>query len=400
MTFFRTLLTFCATSLVLHAAETNLKIISPTVVHALKPVTLEANTKEGGFSWIVQNIDPDTMLNARQPKAQFTPPRAGTFRVVLVHSVGKEEQVVYHTLTALNNPEQDDSPFFIDAKKVPYKHPLDVLGGKTSLYLHVFGASQPAVTPRPCVILFHGGSGPTAGPENNVEECRYWASRGMVAISAQYRFGRRDGTDIRESVMDAKSAVRYVRAHAAELGVDPKKIVVGGISSGAHLAACTATVAGCHDSSDDLAVSCVPNALLLYYPLGLISDRGTREDRVELSPLSFVGAATPATLIITGAEDRVAPPERAIEWGKKMKAPFRLLIYRDTAHVSERRFFTRPGVDNDTLRQSDRFLVAVGMLTGADTVSPVMSPDEISGLYMMPADYMKDLMARRAKYGK
>ena len=66
---------------------------------------------------------------------------------------------------------------------------------------------------------------------------------------------------------DAKSALRYVRAHATELGIDPQRIAAAGGSAGGHLAAFTALVDGLDDPQDDLAVSCKPNALVLFNPV-------------------------------------------------------------------------------------------------------------------------------------
>ncbi|MDI1321069.1 MAG: alpha/beta hydrolase fold domain-containing protein [bacterium] len=55
---------------------------------------------------------------------------------------------------------------------------------------------------------------------------------------------------------DAKSAMRDVRAHATELGIDPQRLAAAGGSAGGHLAAFTALVKGFDDPHDDLAISC------------------------------------------------------------------------------------------------------------------------------------------------
>ncbi len=64
--------------------------------------------------------------------------------------------------------------------------------------------------------------------------------------------------------------MRYLRGHAAELGIDPQKIAIEGESAGAHIAACTGTLETYDDPKDDLSVSCVPNALLLYFPFKMM----------------------------------------------------------------------------------------------------------------------------------
>ena len=62
----------------------------------------------------------------------------------------------------------------------------------------------------------------------------------MVAISMKYRLlNKRQGTTVFDWVRDGRSAVRYVRQHATEMGIDPQKIVLAGCSAGGHVAAGT-----------------------------------------------------------------------------------------------------------------------------------------------------------------
>ncbi|WP_408647964.1 alpha/beta hydrolase [Tichowtungia aerotolerans] len=68
-------------------------------------------------------------------------------------------------------------------------------------------------------------------------------SHGYVAITPQYRIGKGLGTRPRESVMDAKPCIRWVRSHAIDLGIDPNRLMVGGGSTGGLLAAACASVA-------------------------------------------------------------------------------------------------------------------------------------------------------------
>ena len=79
-----------------------------------------------------------------------------------------------------------------------------------------------------------------------------------------------------KAVEDAKSAMRWVRANAARLGIDPNRIVSCGGSSGGHLAASVAALEDFDSPGDDLRISARPNAMLLHYPLLDFLEGGTR----------------------------------------------------------------------------------------------------------------------------
>ena len=55
-------------------------------------------------------------------------------------------------------------------------------------------------------------------------QCKYLATRGMVAMTADYRVSTRNGTKATACVEDGKSAVRWIRKNARKLGVDPAKV--------------------------------------------------------------------------------------------------------------------------------------------------------------------------------
>jgi acetyl esterase/lipase len=73
----------------------------------------------------------------------------------------------------------------------------------------------------------------------------------MIAIVADYRVKSRQNALPADCVSDAKACVRWVRANAARLGIDPTRIAVGGGSAGGHLAAAVATVPGLDSATDD-----------------------------------------------------------------------------------------------------------------------------------------------------
>lgn len=175
----------------------------------------------------------------------------------------------------------------------------------------------------PAIIFFHGGGWYGGSPETFFPFCRYFASRGLVAMAAEYRIEKKHGTSPLASMEDGNSAIRWVRAHAFELGVDPDRIIAGGGSSGGHLAACAAMSSGFDDPNDDLTVSAVPQALVLFNPAldvnfleGPVVFQGRAE---EASPIYQVRGGLPPTIIFHGTKDHVVPYEEAAHFCNLMK---------------------------------------------------------------------------------
>jgi len=129
----------------------------------------------------------------------------------------------------------------------------------------------PAGRPRPAIAFFHGGGWVFGDRTEFHGACRRYAEKGFVTFSFQYRLSvKADGSyphpdvTLVESVKDARSAIRWLRANAAALGVDPQQVVVGGQSAGGQLAWSTALCDGINEATDDLAVSPRPDALVVY----------------------------------------------------------------------------------------------------------------------------------------
>lgn len=189
------------------------------------------------------------------------------------------------------------------------------------LRLHVFQCGPG--THRPAIVFFFGGGWVSGNPQQFFPHCRHLAAQGMVAVSAEYRVRSRHGTTPFECVADGKSAIRYVRAHAAELGVDPDRIAAGGGSAGGHVAACTATIAGHDEPSEDLAISSRPNALVLFNPVADTTKLGYGanrfgDDPTVLSPVHHVTGGLPPTIIFHGTADTTVPFENVERFCREM----------------------------------------------------------------------------------
>jgi acetyl esterase/lipase len=104
------------------------------------------------------------------------------------------------------------------AEKVVYK-----TVGETRLNLHIFRPLKQK-TKAPAIVFFFGGGWKSGTPAQFEQQCRYLASRGMVAMTAEYRIRNMHGTLATACVTDGKSAVRWIRENAGKLGVDPHRI--------------------------------------------------------------------------------------------------------------------------------------------------------------------------------
>jgi len=170
---------------------------------------------------------------------------------------------------------------------------------------------------RPALMFFFGGGWTKGGPDHAAGWARFAASLGFVGIAPDYRTKNRFGTSPLASVADARAALRWVEEHAAELGLDPEKIVVGGNSAGGHVALWTA-ITGTPPGSDPAeAPSIKPRALLLF---SAVSDTSSEKgytpkrfgaDALALSPVHQLDPQMPPMLVLHGEADHLVPFRQA-----------------------------------------------------------------------------------------
>ena len=250
------------------------------------------------------------------------------------------------------------------------------------LRLHIFFPKDHKTTDRrPAIVFFFGGGWTGGSPGQFQRHSSYLASRGMVAACAEYRVKRKHDTTPFECVADGKSAVRWLRAHAAELGIDPDRLAAGGGSAGGHVAASTATLKGFDEPGEDLSVSSVPTALALFNPVvdttktgwqGGYRQLGARAE--ELSPVHHLEKGAPPTIIFHGSADKAVPVENVERFRDKMKelgSECKLIVFEGKGHG-----FFNYGRDKNvpykkTVREMDLFLVALGYLAGEPTMESV-----------------------------
>ena len=260
--------------------------------------------------------------------------------------------------------------------------------GDTELKMYIFNpADQAAGMKRPAIVFFFGGGWTGGAPRQFEEHCRYLASRGVVAMTADYRVFSRQKATVAECVSDAKSAIRWAREHAAQLGIDPERIVAGGGSAGGHLAAATATLEGFDDANEDSSISSKPNALVLFNPAldlrpeafnrtpeeAASSDLASRlgASVEDLTPSMHISRDLPPTIIFHGKADSTVPFAQVEAFSQGMRASGVLCEVRGY-DGQQHGFFNFGRGDNsnflDTLKKTDAFLASLGYTTGEPTV--------------------------------
>jgi acetyl esterase/lipase len=256
---------------------------------------------------------------------------------------------------------------------------------KLNAYLFAPSGHQPEDR-RPAIVFFFGGGWRAGSPGQFQQQCQYLASRGMVAIAADYRVANRHGTKAVDCVRDAKSAIRWVRQQATRLGVDPARIVAAGGSAGGHIAACSGVLEAFDETGEDAAISSRPNALVLFNPALLLgamegqpgADRAAElRDRMgvepkELSPYHHVRSGAPPTIIFHGKNDTTVPYRTAEAFTEAMKKAgnrCELVGYDGQGHG----FFNYGRAENEyyrrTVRAMDEFLASVGYLAGKPSIA-------------------------------
>jgi acetyl esterase/lipase len=213
---------------------------------------------------------------------------------------------------------------------------------------------------RPAVIQVHGG-GWIAGSrlEQGIPLLNHLAANGWVGFNVDYRLSPR--ATMPEHVIDLKRAIAWVREHADELGVDPRRIALTGGSAGGHLAALAALTADDRslqpgfEHADTSVAAAVPfygiydftDPDTLYSPgirdwlLPRVVFKRTMAEDPELyraaSPFHRVHPGAPPFLVFHGDEDSLVPVEDARAFVERLAAvshsPARLVELPGAEHA-------------------------------------------------------------------
>jgi acetyl esterase/lipase len=214
-----------------------------------------------------------------------------------------------------------------------------------------------AAEPAPVVVLVHGGGWTNGDPSQAAGNALHFARRGIATVSISYRLA--PAHRFPAPLDDVRHGLRHVRAHAHELGVDPGRIALLGLSAGAHLALLAHLARGVPELTPSLPpelrdVSEEVRAVMLHYgpydmtrrklgvdgwdPIGeLLGPRV--DDPVWLrlaSPAALAAHARAPILLIHGTGDKVVSHRESVRMHEALRAAGKeseLVLLEDAPHA-------------------------------------------------------------------
>ena len=230
---------------------------------------------------------------------------------------------------------------------------------------------------RPAVVFIHGG-GFTGGDKAEYRSASVSADlcrAGYVVVSCNYVLGPKDKPGVwPQNIADCRNAVRWVRAHAKELGVNPDKIAVAGGSAGGYLA----LMVGLSDDKtgpggDPTAKhSAKVSAVIDMYGVVSFAKRGKGEvpgtspaEQAAYLPESQCDAQDPAVLILHGTADTTVDIAQSDDMAKALRAaktPFEYIVVEGAPHTFD-------------LHPKGKGWKRTGVVAGAEVSSASDKPD-------------------------
>jgi acetyl esterase len=246
-----------------------------------------------------------------------------------------------------------------------------VNGTDLSVYIWEPEADKAPHYPKSVIAFFFSSGWDNGQVSQFAPHCVYFASRGMVAMAFEYRVSAKHQSTPVESMQDARSAMRWLRLNAVELGINPGKVVGAGGSGGAHIVASAALVKGFDEPAEDTSVPVAPNALVLFNPILDTSKHGFGFDRFPTADaakkanlMSLIGPGMPPMIVLHGTSDRVVPFDTSFEFcrkAKKKKNVSDLVVYEGQGHGFFN-FNLSFELYQNTLMALDNFLVEQGFI--------------------------------------
>lgn len=258
----------------------------------------------------------------------------------------------------------EQKPYWCNATRFPLKMSI--------LHPRSFFDYDSAKTQRPCIVMIAGGGWTEVDQNVWMPELVYYAKHGYVVASVSYSLP--PTWLFPEMLCDIKQAIRFLRAHAEEWGIDSERIAVMGESAGGHLASLVATTEGVmeFEKGDYLEQKSNVQAAVIFYGASDLTDfegRGETESynsreqillRGEFEPQSiaagvhylrdhpdiakamdptnYISQSTPPFLLLHGLKDKQVPVYHSEIMYKKLlerKVAADIVLIKDVDHASQ-----------------------------------------------------------------
>lgn len=258
-----------------------------------------------------------------------------------------------------------------------------VNGGKRELEVYFPEGHENSEAPVPAIIFFHGGGWGGGSRAAFRYQSAYFAKRGIVAMTVSYTLAskaeaaklEKGQSRKRICIPDAKSAIRWVKQNAEELGVNPGRLIAAGGSAGGHISLIATSNPGLNDPNDPKEFDTSVAARVLFNPALSASDASDP----EIDFIQHLKPGTAPAIVFFGSEDT-----KWLEgWNpayEKWQALEDTAVELEIAEGERHAFFNYQPWADLTLISADRFLTRLGFLRG----DPMLSLPE-TGERLVPA---------------